>query len=125
MNGEWHFGQSRRIVPPKSDRGTCRAIVCNGMSSLGLLPATALAPVQILSITVFALACATMFYALFGYPMLLGWMARRSHNPVHKDDRRMLSYMTTPVKRQRDPATLGLTECRERCTHLTLSESVG
>ena len=41
---------------------------------------------QILSITVFALACATMFYALFGYPLLLGWMARRSHNPVHKDD---------------------------------------
>ncbi len=41
---------------------------------------------QILSITVFALACATMFYALFGYPLLLGWMARRANNPVHKDD---------------------------------------
>lgn len=41
---------------------------------------------QILSITIFGLACATMFYALFGYPLLLGWMARRAHNPVHKDD---------------------------------------
>src|SRR5271157_3602545 len=64
-----------------------RAIVCNGMSSLGLLPATALAPMQVLSITVFALACATMFYALFGYPLLLGWLARRANNPVHKDDK--------------------------------------
>jgi cellulose synthase/poly-beta-1,6-N-acetylglucosamine synthase-like glycosyltransferase len=62
------------------------AFVHNGMSSLGLLPATTLAPVQVLSITVFAIAAATMFYALFGYPMLLGWMANQSHNPVHKDD---------------------------------------
>ena len=42
---------------------------------------------QILSITVFALACATMFYVLFGYPLLLGWMARRATNPVHKDEK--------------------------------------
>jgi cellulose synthase/poly-beta-1,6-N-acetylglucosamine synthase-like glycosyltransferase len=42
---------------------------------------------QILSITIFALACATMFYALFGYPLLLGWMARHANNPVHKDDK--------------------------------------
>jgi len=62
------------------------AIVYNGMSSFGVLPAIALAPAQVLCITVFALAGATMFYALFGYPMLLGWMAKRSHNPVHKDD---------------------------------------
>ncbi len=63
------------------------AIVYNGMSSLSLLPATALAPMQVLSITVFALAGATMFYALFGYPLLLGWMAKRANNPVHKDDK--------------------------------------
>jgi cellulose synthase/poly-beta-1,6-N-acetylglucosamine synthase-like glycosyltransferase len=42
---------------------------------------------QVLSITVFAVAGATMFYALFGYPLLLGWMARRANNPVHKDDK--------------------------------------
>src|ERR1700690_2639375 len=42
---------------------------------------------QILSITVFALACAAMFYALFGYPLLLGWLAKRANNPVHKDDK--------------------------------------
>lgn len=41
---------------------------------------------QILSITVLAVAGATMFYVLFGYPLLLGWMARRANNPVHKDD---------------------------------------
>jgi len=28
-----------------------------------------------------------MFYALFGYPLLLDWMARRANNPVHKDDK--------------------------------------
>jgi hypothetical protein len=42
---------------------------------------------QVLSITVFAIAGATMFYALFGYPLMLGWMARRAHNPVQKDDK--------------------------------------
>jgi cellulose synthase/poly-beta-1,6-N-acetylglucosamine synthase-like glycosyltransferase len=46
-----------------------------------------LAPIQIFCIAVFTLACAVMFYALFGYPLLLNWMADRSHNPVHKDDK--------------------------------------
>jgi poly-beta-1,6-N-acetyl-D-glucosamine synthase len=36
---------------------------------------------------VFTFACAVMFYALFGYPLLLNWLANRSHNPVHKDDK--------------------------------------
>jgi biofilm PGA synthesis N-glycosyltransferase PgaC len=52
-----------------------------------LLVATMLAPVQILCISVFTFACAVMFYALFGYPLLLNWLANRSHNPVHKDDK--------------------------------------
>jgi cellulose synthase/poly-beta-1,6-N-acetylglucosamine synthase-like glycosyltransferase len=38
-------------------------------------------------VAVFALACAVMFYALFGYPLLLDWIARRTQNPVHKDDK--------------------------------------
>lgn len=46
-----------------------------------------LAPVQIICIAVFALACAVMFYALFGYPLLLNWIANRVNNSVHKDDR--------------------------------------
>lgn len=62
------------------------AIAYNGTSFLPGLPAAALAPMQILSITVFALAGATMFYALFGYPLLLRWLAKRANNPVHKDD---------------------------------------
>ena len=52
-----------------------------------MLAATILAPIQMLCTAVFTLACAVMFYALFGYPLLLDWMAGRSHNPVHKDDK--------------------------------------
>jgi biofilm PGA synthesis N-glycosyltransferase PgaC len=46
-----------------------------------------LAPTQIICITGFLLACAVMFYALFGYPLLLNWLADRSDNPVHKDNK--------------------------------------
>ena len=46
-----------------------------------------LTPLQVLSVAVFAIACLVMFYALFGYPLLLDWLAKRSHNPVHKDDK--------------------------------------
>jgi cellulose synthase/poly-beta-1,6-N-acetylglucosamine synthase-like glycosyltransferase len=28
-----------------------------------------------------------MFYVLFGYPLLLDWMAKHANNPVHKDDK--------------------------------------
>lgn len=42
---------------------------------------------QMLSMTVFALACAAMFYALIGYPLLLDGLAKRAHNPVRKDDK--------------------------------------
>ncbi|MDR3746916.1 MAG: glycosyltransferase family 2 protein [Acidobacteriota bacterium] len=42
---------------------------------------------QLLSITVFLIASAAMLYALFGYPLLLGWLAKRTNNPVHKDDK--------------------------------------
>jgi len=45
-----------------------------------------LSPMQILCVTVFVLACAVMLYALVGYPLLLGWLARYRHHPVHKDD---------------------------------------
>jgi len=63
------------------------AVVPNGMISLSLLSATALSPVQILSVTVFAVACCTILYVLVGYPLLLDWMARRANNPVRKDDK--------------------------------------
>jgi cellulose synthase/poly-beta-1,6-N-acetylglucosamine synthase-like glycosyltransferase len=42
---------------------------------------------QTLSIVVFVIAGATIFYVLFGYPLLLNWVARRANNPVHKDDK--------------------------------------
>ena len=42
---------------------------------------------QILSMAVFALACALMLYALIGYPLLLNWLAKRAKNPVRKDDK--------------------------------------
>jgi cellulose synthase/poly-beta-1,6-N-acetylglucosamine synthase-like glycosyltransferase len=44
-------------------------------------------PAQIICVVVFTLACAIMFYALFGYPLLLDFLARRAHNPVRKDDK--------------------------------------
>ena len=56
------------------------------MSFLSLSAVAILAPVQIASVTVFALACATMFYVLFGYPLLLSCMAASANNPVRKDD---------------------------------------
>ena len=46
-----------------------------------------LAPAQIICVTVFTLACAVMFYALVGYPLLLDSLAKRANNPVHKDDK--------------------------------------
>ena len=46
-----------------------------------------LAPAQIICVAVFTLACAIMFYALFGYPLLLDFLARRANNPVRKDDK--------------------------------------
>lgn len=52
-----------------------------------MLAATMLAPIQITCIAVFTLACVMMFYALFGYPLLLNWMAEHSDNPVRKDDK--------------------------------------
>jgi len=41
---------------------------------------------QIVCTALFTIACAIVFYALFGYPLLLDWLARRANNPVHKDD---------------------------------------
>jgi cellulose synthase/poly-beta-1,6-N-acetylglucosamine synthase-like glycosyltransferase len=52
-----------------------------------LLAVTILPPLQVVCIAVFTLACAVMFYALFGYPLLLNWMAKHSSNPVRKDDK--------------------------------------
>ena len=48
---------------------------------------TPLTSVQVFSISVFAVASITILYVLAGYPLLLGWMARRAENPVHKDDK--------------------------------------
>ena len=42
---------------------------------------------QIMCIAVFTMACAIMFYALIGYPLLLDWLAKRADNPVLKDDK--------------------------------------
>ncbi|MGB7552861.1 MAG: glycosyltransferase family 2 protein [Candidatus Korobacteraceae bacterium] len=54
---------------------------------MSLLPAAGLTTVQGCSVVVCVLAGATMFYVLFGYPLLLGWMATHANNPVHKDDK--------------------------------------
>jgi cellulose synthase/poly-beta-1,6-N-acetylglucosamine synthase-like glycosyltransferase len=46
-----------------------------------------LSPAQIACSAVFLLACAVAFYALIGYPLLLGRLAKRADNPVRKDDK--------------------------------------
>src|SRR5215475_8814524 len=46
-----------------------------------------LSPAQIFCSAVFLLGCGIALYALIGYPLLLGRLAQRAHNPVHKDDR--------------------------------------
>ena len=45
------------------------------------------APLQVISSCVFVASCAVAFYALIGYPLLLDWIAKRTDNPVHKDDK--------------------------------------
>ncbi len=67
--------------------GKMSPIVYHRMTVLSLFPATAVALVQVICVTVFVLAGGTMLYVLFGYPLLLGWIAKRADNPVHKDDR--------------------------------------
>lgn len=43
-------------------------------------------PIQIVSCAIFALASAVILYVLFGYPLLLKWMASHQEKPVQKDD---------------------------------------
>jgi poly-beta-1,6-N-acetyl-D-glucosamine synthase len=63
------------------------AIINNGITSLGLFSAAVWTPTQIFCFTAFALAVAVILYGLFGYPLLLGFIARRTNNPIHKDDK--------------------------------------
>ena len=44
-------------------------------------------PIQSFSVFVFVLSCLIILYVLFGYPLLLWWMARRHEKPVQKDDK--------------------------------------
>src|ERR1039457_5350644 len=43
-------------------------------------------PVQILCFAAFLVAGGAIVYVLFGYPLLLGWIAKRHNHPVKKDD---------------------------------------
>jgi glycosyltransferase involved in cell wall biosynthesis len=47
---------------------------------------------------VFALALLTIVYVLFGYPLLLGLIARRHHHPVTKDDKLRSVSILLPVR---------------------------
>jgi hypothetical protein len=73
----------RLKAPPTPDRQTQRLLA----RFLYLIRCAMLGPVQIICVAVFTLACAVMFYALFGYPLLLDFLAGRSDNPVRKDDK--------------------------------------
>ena len=56
-------------------------------SIVAFAAAITLSNVQIVCSAIFLLAGLVMLYALFGYPLLLDWLARRSNNPVRKDDK--------------------------------------
>lgn len=57
------------------------------MTSLALLCLVAIRPMQALSLFAFLFCFALIVYVLFGYPLLLGRIARHHNHPVHKDDR--------------------------------------
>ena len=62
------------------------AIINHGLTASGFFSAAAWTPTQLFCFTVFALACLVIFYGLFGYPLLLGFLASRANNPVRKDN---------------------------------------
>ena len=43
-------------------------------------------PIQIISLAVFGVASLTILYVLFGYPLLLRWIAGHNEKPVQKDN---------------------------------------
>jgi poly-beta-1,6-N-acetyl-D-glucosamine synthase len=61
--------------------------VLDPRSVVALAAIAALSATQLFCLAALTLSAALMFYALFGYPLLLGWLARRADNPVRKDDR--------------------------------------
>jgi cellulose synthase/poly-beta-1,6-N-acetylglucosamine synthase-like glycosyltransferase len=77
----------RQFHPSERGRDTKRQPAPLPARFLYLISYAMLDPAQIICIAVFTLACAIMFYALFGYPLLLDFLARRADNPVHKDDK--------------------------------------
>src|ERR1035441_8193107 len=52
----------------------------------GLFAVATFSPVQILCFAAFLAAGGAIVYVLFGYPLLLGWIAKRHNHPVKKDD---------------------------------------
>ena len=66
--------------------------------------AVAFPDAQTVCLAVFLFAGLIIFYALFGYPLLLDWVARRSENPVDKDDKlRSVSFVIAVRTRLRRP----------------------
>ena len=55
-------------------------------SIVAFTAAIAFPDVQIVCLAVFLFASLITFYTLFGYPLLLNWLARRVHKPVTKDE---------------------------------------
>jgi biofilm PGA synthesis N-glycosyltransferase PgaC len=53
---------------------------------MALVGATVWSPLQVVCAALFVVACCTLFYTLVGYPLLLGWIARKHNNPVAKDE---------------------------------------
>ncbi len=62
------------------------AIFENATQPWVLLAGAIWTPTQIFCFAAFVFAVAVILYGLFGYPLLLGFIAKHTDNPVHKDD---------------------------------------
>lgn len=63
-----------------------------------LVAAAALTTLQTVCIAAFVLAFLTVVYVLFGYPVLLGLIARRHNHPIAKDDKLRSVSIVLPVR---------------------------
>jgi cellulose synthase/poly-beta-1,6-N-acetylglucosamine synthase-like glycosyltransferase len=67
-------------------------------SGAPLLALAAFTTLQIVCMAVFALAFLTIVYVLFGYPLLLAFIARRHDHPIRKDDKLRTVSIIIPVR---------------------------
>src|ERR1017187_3861742 len=71
---------------PRDPRANMRLLIDQAGLRSSLFAVATFSPVQILCFAAFLAAGGAIVYVLFGYPLLLGWIAKRHNHPVKKDD---------------------------------------